>query len=786
MAILILFVAFACAACGGSGSSGAGPKKNTPPTATITSPSDGSTYTQGDTISFNGTGKDTEDGTLTGSSLVWTSDIDGKIGTGTSFTRNDLSLQNHTITLTVTDSSKAVGDDTVRITIIPSEAPIPESYPAPTTTQESRPFPRPTDIFIWSSNMGNWSEHYQQGTLPELVEKTHPTVVGMVGDTAVGPDPFCRESHFRYNMEIHHAWGIKHFSQLSIWDIEQIHKLDPQDIPALLKAVCIDINGNVMTSGNAWQCTNNPVWRKYLLEIAQRSIDWGTDGFLIDEWEGTLASIYVPDGGCFCECCRQGFRSYLQVKYSAEKLKSFGIEDINSFDYGNFIRERYLTLYKQSRRDVPLFLDFEDYQMKSITQFWSEGIEEVKAYGITQGKEIYFSANTAQLYSNLIPIASYGLDYLSPEFTFGYPPHSRSIPVYQIGTSLGTPVLTSPQSSSTQIGDIMIRPDATTLWKIYTAEAYSARGFALEPYGCSNWLIDDRSRIFDGNIDDLSPYYDFIYTNKHYYENLVSSARTAVLYAYPSTRHRGTDNFYGICNLLLDVHYQYDVLFAGDDNWMKDKLSLDALQRYEVVVLPNTTHLSDNQVDLLLSYLSSGGRIISFGEIGSYNENNNKVERQKLKSLLTEGIHYYGSGRFVYMNGEIGSSYFKDRDASIREQFVDYLRRLIYPSIQTSAGEDVSTLEYWNSETQSIILHLINYSYDIDTQHLNSQENIYIEVLLYDELLGKNLALSFSSPDWTGVEKLEYVVSQKKIKFTIPKLNFYGIVSIGERGSVTP
>ena len=92
---------------------------NTPPTATITSSLNGSTYYEDDPISFNGSGYDAEDGPLTGSSLVWTSSIDGQIGTGESFIRNDLSVGTHTITLTATDSNGATGSDSVSITVTP-------------------------------------------------------------------------------------------------------------------------------------------------------------------------------------------------------------------------------------------------------------------------------------------------------------------------------------------------------------------------------------------------------------------------------------------------------------------------------------------------------------------------------------------------------------------------------------------------------------------------------------------------------------------------------------------
>ncbi len=78
------------------------PTQNQLLTATITSPVDGSEFTVGDTITFRGTGSDPEDGTLIGSSLVWSSSRDGRIGTGTSVSTSGLSEGSHTITLNIT------------------------------------------------------------------------------------------------------------------------------------------------------------------------------------------------------------------------------------------------------------------------------------------------------------------------------------------------------------------------------------------------------------------------------------------------------------------------------------------------------------------------------------------------------------------------------------------------------------------------------------------------------------------------------------------------------------
>jgi subtilisin family serine protease len=95
-----------------------GTAANQSPTATITTPALNALVAQGVGVSFAGSAGDPEDGPLSGASLVWTSSRDGQIGTGTSFTRYNLSVGSHTITLTATDSkgAKATTTRTIAIT----------------------------------------------------------------------------------------------------------------------------------------------------------------------------------------------------------------------------------------------------------------------------------------------------------------------------------------------------------------------------------------------------------------------------------------------------------------------------------------------------------------------------------------------------------------------------------------------------------------------------------------------------------------------------------------------
>ncbi|MFZ2404638.1 MAG: putative Ig domain-containing protein, partial [Methylobacter sp.] len=91
---------------------------NTTPDVNITAPGTGSTFAAGTSISFAGTAADSEDGSLTGSSLNWTSSIDNNIGSGASFSKV-LTTGTHTITASVTDSGGLTGSAQITVTVNP-------------------------------------------------------------------------------------------------------------------------------------------------------------------------------------------------------------------------------------------------------------------------------------------------------------------------------------------------------------------------------------------------------------------------------------------------------------------------------------------------------------------------------------------------------------------------------------------------------------------------------------------------------------------------------------------
>jgi len=88
---------------------------NTAPSVSITGPANDTTVVEGTVMTLTGTANDDEDGDL-GANLIWSSNKDGVLGTGTSVATT-LSKGRHTITATVTDGGGLSDSDRITVRV---------------------------------------------------------------------------------------------------------------------------------------------------------------------------------------------------------------------------------------------------------------------------------------------------------------------------------------------------------------------------------------------------------------------------------------------------------------------------------------------------------------------------------------------------------------------------------------------------------------------------------------------------------------------------------------------
>jgi uncharacterized protein (TIGR02145 family) len=100
------------------------PGPNQPPVININSPIKNGNYNVNETIQFNVDVSDPENKTITDDNIVWSSSIHGEIGTGRSFSLNDLFTGRHQIKVVVTDADgmSSLSSIEIKINSIPSSS----------------------------------------------------------------------------------------------------------------------------------------------------------------------------------------------------------------------------------------------------------------------------------------------------------------------------------------------------------------------------------------------------------------------------------------------------------------------------------------------------------------------------------------------------------------------------------------------------------------------------------------------------------------------------------------
>ncbi len=148
----------------------------------------------------------------------------------------------------------------------------------------------------------------------------------------------------------------------------------------------VDLDGNRLVPPwmrqwkrpNPWGCANNPEFRAGHVRAAVAAIEAGADVLQRDEPGQNLGA--VGWGGCFCDHCMKAFPKWLQAHADPAVLKRLGVEDLDRFDYREYLRAKDAPVgdaFRRWRGDElkAYFVQFQTDSTVGFNVWWREQLD---------------------------------------------------------------------------------------------------------------------------------------------------------------------------------------------------------------------------------------------------------------------------------------------------------------------------------------------------------------------------------------------------------------------------
>jgi hypothetical protein len=579
--------------------------------------------------------------------------------------------------------------------------------------------------------------------------------------------------------------------------------------PSLPEYACVDIDGNPINvqkpgmggryGDQYWMNLLNPGWQDMLIAQCKAMIDLGVEGLSVDESTFNKVVIFNA-GGTFDDYSMNGFREYLRGKYTAGELVSrFEIADIGNFNFRDYILTRGLrdTWNREEYPPIPITHEFAQFQLVESTKFWSRLASELKGYAKSEyGREFFIAFNASpQFATHFMPVAAQ--DYLvSEHFYFqrgAALPKSAVVIKLAQGLAPRTAVLVEVTHDQGTI------PQQTSnLFKYVFADIYSADGRMMTDGDffktMRGWkYLDDAKVQYDA--DEAAKYVRLAGDNPQLFGN-VEPAKVGIVHSVASRRagfmpidNLNTDEseIKGVIEILLNLNVPMEIIVSGDGELSAREFKQSDLTPFEVVILPNTSLMTDAEVEAVLAYVESGGIIIATAAFGTHDRAGNVVQRPALEPLRQAGSHTLGQGSWYSLTEAVGQRYFwngaeelpytpKERSAADTSlvKFSEVLFRYYTPEIVTDAPLTVNIRRYVDAERT--VLHFTNYDFDQVADRFNSAPSFSVTVTLPESTSPVQARLY--DFEVGVVRDIEFTVNDGKATFEINSLYAYAVVEL--------
>jgi len=391
----------------------------------------------------------------------------------------------------------------------------------------------------------------------------------------------------------------------SINTIEGFHSLR-ESVPNLDEMACRNADGDlVLGQQMILMCSLNPDWVQWEIDTGKAAIDAGAQWILLDTPMGaSFISGFLKAG--FCDHCMANFEAFLKKHYAASELASrFGIYDFDQTVLAlRLTAMQELTPMKESvhlmtTADARLFQEFTRCQEETNFATRKHLMETLYRYAKEQEKEVLFCTNAADLgtqnpgghwirglkFADLADLFTYELNN-DPGGRTGAPltkmPRGKWAAFHKLAYAVHqrrSAALIHTQDSDL-LGNQAKQGRSSLAWMATQAvEAYAANGayipFHVEFRSFGKVRMEKIwSRVFEHNR--------FVQEHQELYAgNLTSGSPVAMLFLL---NERGRTipavfpSYLGLAQGFIEANCQFDVVFGGDDRYVKDRLTAERLE----------------------------------------------------------------------------------------------------------------------------------------------------------------------------------------------------------------
>ena len=499
---------------------------------------------------------------------------------------------------------------------------------------------------------------------------------------------------------------------------------------------------------------NNPVWLEYLKAVIRVQIDAGVAGIQFDEPSSPISALQY--GGCFCDVCMAGFTDYL-IDQPADLVPGWVHDELPDFHYGRWLLAHGKTRISAHERDF-LTDAYAQYLRGTAAASFLVLTSYAREYAASTGREVLLSAN---LYDGLPVFDPHVamLDVAVPEqrtTLYKQPGWMR----YMAGFASGKPLVVNVNPYGGVLPELAQDLKAGRSHDRVRTMMYEAAALGVNmavPYGA--WMgsiIEDALYL---SLELVTEIQDFLADHEVLFGG-ESLADTAVVYSVDSNflevsfrdmtvddrdtathgRASGRDiGFFRCADTLAAAHQPFDAVIFHDGVLREDDASAADLARYRRVVLPDCTRLTDRQLDALRDYAGSGGEVFVVGDIGG-----GTVGRDMAWLTTAPTVHRIALG--------------------------DTADRVARSAVGVNIAADLA-VNLQTTNAGHAVLHVVNYTYDADTDRTTVFTDVTVEVDLPYAPSSASVLVPEHEPHVVAV-----AVIDQRYQVTIPELHQYAIV----------